>query len=185
MSRSGRSPGERNGYPLQYPCLETSMDRGPWQVIVHGGHKELDMTEWLTHKCIHTWNRHLVHVSGTKATGSMSGIWTMGTILLSLGLALLSLYNLGNVKLNSWDQTKSLENTFWSRGGSGTAGRGVIPTSWPNANVISSNQHRTQLERLLTFCVITASAPCVAHIIVNGISNAVFKKKKKQWSYSH
>lgn len=78
------------------------------------------MTEWLTHKCIHTWNRHLVHVSGTKATGSMSGIWTMGTILLSLGLALLPLYNLGNVKLNSWDQTKSLENTFWSRGGSGT-----------------------------------------------------------------
>ena len=26
----GRSPGEGNGYPLQYSCLENSMDRGAW-----------------------------------------------------------------------------------------------------------------------------------------------------------
>ena len=26
----GRSPGEGNGYPLQYACLENSMDRGAW-----------------------------------------------------------------------------------------------------------------------------------------------------------
>ena len=31
---SGRSPGEGNGYPLQYSCLENSMDRGAWQVTV-------------------------------------------------------------------------------------------------------------------------------------------------------
>ena len=28
----GRSPGEGNRYPLQYSCLENSMDRGAWQV---------------------------------------------------------------------------------------------------------------------------------------------------------
>ena len=33
---SGRSPGEGNGNPLQYSCLENSMDRGPWWVTVHG-----------------------------------------------------------------------------------------------------------------------------------------------------
>ena len=41
-----RSPRERNGSPLQYSCLENSMDRGAWQVIVHGitvGH------DWVTH----------------------------------------------------------------------------------------------------------------------------------------
>ena len=27
---SGRSPGEGNGYPLQYSCLENPMDRGAW-----------------------------------------------------------------------------------------------------------------------------------------------------------
>jgi len=29
----GRSPGERNGHPLQYSCLENSKDRGTWQAI--------------------------------------------------------------------------------------------------------------------------------------------------------
>ena len=33
---SVRSPGEGNGNPLQYSCLENSMDRGAWQAIVHG-----------------------------------------------------------------------------------------------------------------------------------------------------
>ena len=33
---SGRSPGEENGYPLQYSCLENSMDRGAWLAIDHG-----------------------------------------------------------------------------------------------------------------------------------------------------
>ena len=32
----GRSPGEENGYPLQYSCLENSMDRGAWWITVHG-----------------------------------------------------------------------------------------------------------------------------------------------------
>ncbi|KAB0353871.1 hypothetical protein FD755_023435 [Muntiacus reevesi] len=30
------SPGEGNGNPLQYPCLENPMDRGAWQAVVHG-----------------------------------------------------------------------------------------------------------------------------------------------------
>ena len=42
---SGRSPGEGNGNPLQYYCLENPMDRGAWQATVHGGHKESDKTE--------------------------------------------------------------------------------------------------------------------------------------------
>ena len=36
MPRSGRSPGEGNGNPLQYSCLENPMDRGVWWVKVHG-----------------------------------------------------------------------------------------------------------------------------------------------------
>ena len=32
---SGGSPGEGHGDPLQYSCLENSMDRGIWQAIVH------------------------------------------------------------------------------------------------------------------------------------------------------
>ena len=44
ISGSGRSPGERNDNPLQYSCLESSMDRGTWQATVHGVAKESDMT---------------------------------------------------------------------------------------------------------------------------------------------
>ena len=36
IAGSGRSPGEGNGNPLQYSCLEDSMDRGAWRAIVHG-----------------------------------------------------------------------------------------------------------------------------------------------------
>ena len=40
---SGRSPGEGNGNPLQYSCLENPMYRGAWQGYSPRGHKELDM----------------------------------------------------------------------------------------------------------------------------------------------
>ena len=36
---SGRFPGEGNGYPLQYSCLENPMDRGAWWATVHGVEK--------------------------------------------------------------------------------------------------------------------------------------------------
>ena len=33
---SGRSPGEGNGNPLQYSCLENPTNEGTWQATVHG-----------------------------------------------------------------------------------------------------------------------------------------------------
>ena len=41
----GRSPGEGNGNPLQYPCLENLMDRGAWWAAVHEVTKSL---AWLS-----------------------------------------------------------------------------------------------------------------------------------------
>ena len=44
---SGRSPGEGNGNPLQYSCLENPMDRGAWQATPMGS-QESDTTEQLS-----------------------------------------------------------------------------------------------------------------------------------------
>ena len=35
----GRSPGEGHGNPLQYSCLESSIDRGAWWAAVHGSQR--------------------------------------------------------------------------------------------------------------------------------------------------
>jgi len=40
----GRYPGEGNGNPLQYSCLENPMDRGVWWDTVLGVTKESDIT---------------------------------------------------------------------------------------------------------------------------------------------
>ena len=47
----GRSPGEGNGNPLQYSCLENSTDRGAWRSTVHGvtvGHERVTNTFFLS-----------------------------------------------------------------------------------------------------------------------------------------
>jgi len=56
-----RSPGEGNGDPLQFSCLENPMDRGAWQVTGHGvarvGHDlvtKLSSSTW--------WRRVTIHV---------------------------------------------------------------------------------------------------------------------------
>ena len=36
IPRLGRYPGEKNGNPLQYSCLENSMDGGAWWATDHG-----------------------------------------------------------------------------------------------------------------------------------------------------
>ena len=54
IPRSGGSPGEGNGNPLQYSCLGNPMDRRLWQAAVHGITKS---QTWLS---IHTHNTHLV-----------------------------------------------------------------------------------------------------------------------------
>ena len=48
IPRSGRSPGEGNDNPLQYSCLDNSMERGAWHATVHRV-TESDMTEQLTY----------------------------------------------------------------------------------------------------------------------------------------
>ena len=45
----GRSPGEGNGNPLQYSCLENPMEGGAWWAIVHGVAKSQTQLSNFTH----------------------------------------------------------------------------------------------------------------------------------------
>ena len=51
---SGRSPGEGNGNPLQYSCLENPMDGGAWWAAVHGVAKSRTRLSDLTFTFFHT-----------------------------------------------------------------------------------------------------------------------------------
>ena len=53
----GRSPGERNGNPLQYSCLENPMDGGVWWAMVHGVAKSRTRLSDLTFTFTNTLGR--------------------------------------------------------------------------------------------------------------------------------
>ena len=48
---SGRYPGEGNGNPLQYSCLENRMDRGAWWAAAHGVAKSWTRLSNFTSNC--------------------------------------------------------------------------------------------------------------------------------------
>ena len=56
---SGRSSERGHGNSLQYSCLDNHMDNGAWWAL--WGHKESDMTEWLTLSLFKILNSHNIH----------------------------------------------------------------------------------------------------------------------------
>ena len=66
QSLGWEDPGEGNGYPLQYSCLENSMDRGAWWATIHWVCKESDTKEY-THTHTHTRTvNHRVNVTACQ-----------------------------------------------------------------------------------------------------------------------
>ena len=57
----GRSPGEGNGNPLQYSCLENPMDEGVWWATVHGVSKSRTRQSDFTFTFFHFPQQPLLH----------------------------------------------------------------------------------------------------------------------------
>ena len=64
----GRSPGEGNGNSLQYSCLGNPTDKRAWQATVHGGFKELHMTEQLN-------NNKILYSLTTESSLISANLW--------------------------------------------------------------------------------------------------------------
>ena len=64
----GKSPGEENGNPLQYSCLENPMDGRAWWATIHGVTKSWTRLSDFTHTSliICSFNLSLEHIVGTK-----------------------------------------------------------------------------------------------------------------------
>ena len=67
---SGKLPGEGNGYPLQYSCLENPVDRGAWWVTVHRFTRvrhDLPTKQWLNKSPLGLRNSNNVTITGNNA----------------------------------------------------------------------------------------------------------------------
>ena len=65
---SGRSPGERNGNPLQHSCLENPMDGGAWWAAVHGVARSPTRPSDFTFTFhFHAWEKEMATHSSTLA----------------------------------------------------------------------------------------------------------------------
>ena len=66
ISGLGRSP-EGNGNPLQYSCLENSMDRGAWKATVHGVAKSwTQLSNFHFHFSLYVYSCHLYLISSAS-----------------------------------------------------------------------------------------------------------------------
>ena len=81
----GRSPGEGNGNPLQYSCLENPMDGGAWWATVHGVAKSRTRLSHFTFTFhFHAWEKEVATHSSVLAwripgTGEPGGLQSMGS----------------------------------------------------------------------------------------------------------
>ena len=74
---SGRSPGEGNGYSLQYSCLESSMDRGAWHGLQRVGHYRATNTfTFFIYMYICKWNGILLSHKKAKLCHLQQHAWT-------------------------------------------------------------------------------------------------------------
>ena len=96
----GRSPGEGNGYLLQYSYLDNSMDRGVWRATVHGVTKsqtQLSNSHTQTHIYIHTYTHtyeYITYIYIHKHINTYTYIYKHTDIIFNIILIIFSLKSL-------------------------------------------------------------------------------------------
>ena len=121
----GITPGVGNGNPLQYSCLENSMDRGAWQTTVQGVEHDWSteylcmhiLNLWLFSQFIHfyyrsqRWNLHSLHKWKLKAVILMGSQYYQ--IMISVVLLLFAWWNINKLKLIRLKEMTRCTFTDW------------------------------------------------------------------------
>ena len=103
------SPGEGDGYPLQYSCLENSMDRGTWQATVHGVAKS---RTWLSNV---QFQWFIAHRLKRNDLGSSLAVQSLGFhTSTNEGLGLINNWELGFCKPKPWPGGRQLKVKKWT-----------------------------------------------------------------------
>jgi len=100
----GKIPWRREWLPLQYSCLENSMDRGAWQATVHGVTKNQTWTERLTHTDIYNLCICLCRVL-IMGVGSLIFLGVFGIFICSMWTLSCGMWNLSVVP---WPETEPI-----------------------------------------------------------------------------
>ena len=96
---SGRSPWKGNGNPLQYSCLENSMDRGPWCDRVHGVPK--------------TWQQLSTHSTRGMKLGVLEDLLPLKPLCFLLSLYLFCIGNIFLPVWHLWEEMPEGINHIW------------------------------------------------------------------------
>ena len=128
---SGRSPGEGNGNPCQYSCLENSMDRGAWRATVHGATKSWTWLKQLNNSinftllcCAVLCLVAQLHLTGVGCHALLQGIFpTQGLNpgLLHCRWILYHLSHQGSPRLLEWVAYPFSRGSSWPRNQTGVS----------------------------------------------------------------
>ena len=119
---SGRSPGVGNGNPLQYSCLENSLNRGAWLATVHGVTKSQTwLSNWTTNGCLstHVWGQLGLwghdYVSTLSSWAALAELWFYSLYALGMRRGELSKKQREKRVVETWTGAIDWNETFGLR----------------------------------------------------------------------
>ena len=125
---SGRSPGERDGNPLQYSCLENPMDRRVWWATVYRVTNSRTLLKWLSVRVRTHTHTHTHDTMGQWATNTKRLYSSLKRLIWGQGVA-------SSPKASSWCWKPEANKSHWIAKSSVTDDGGIT-TTWRDFSAV-------------------------------------------------
>ena len=144
-------PWRRNGYPLQYSCLENPMDGGAWWATVHGV-EESDTTEWLTLSLFMMYVSQIIMSNTLNLYSTVCELYlyktwkNKGKIKIFWGKNMINLLVVAYIIKNTKEKSLAWKNQRWKQRHT----RRNEEKAWVNLIVDHSEQQSWQIKWIIT-----------------------------------